>query len=101
MVHHPTDNTGDLFNIALARQRALFISNTSKEDVQRLIPEWLSTRINQPALLILLPIVVKERPIGLVYLEGDPEYAESISSAHLNYLQVLRNQIMLAIKQNR
>jgi HD-like signal output (HDOD) protein len=97
----PTDNTGDLFNIALARQRALFISNTSKEDVQHLIPEWFSTRINQPALLILLPIVVKGRPIGLVYLEGDPEYAESISSAHLNYLQVLHNQIMLAIKQNQ
>jgi len=57
--------------------------------------------MQQPLLLILLPIVVKGRTIGLVYLEGDPQYADSISSAHLNYLRALHNQIMLAIKQNK
>jgi eukaryotic-like serine/threonine-protein kinase len=96
----PTDNSGDIFNIAIERQRALFIGDTSKEDVQPLIPQWFRERMHHPLLLILLPIMVKGRPIGLVYLEGDPQYADSISSTHLNYLRALHNQIMLAIKQN-
>ncbi len=97
----PTDNKGDFFNIAMERQRPLFISDTGREDVQLLIPQWYRARMDHPLLLILLPIVIKGRPIGLVYLEGDPQYAETISSAHLNYLRVLHNQIMLAIKQNQ
>ena len=97
----PTDNNGDIFNVAIERQRALFIGDTSREDVQRIIPQWFRERMQQPLLLILLPIVVKGRTIGLVYLEGDPQYADSISSAHLNYLRALHNQIMLAIKQNK
>jgi hypothetical protein len=96
----PTDNSGDIFNVAIERQRALFIGDTSKEDVQPLIPQWFRERMHHPLLLILLPIMVKGRPIGLVYLEGDPQYADSISSTHLNYLRALHNQIMLAIKQN-
>ncbi len=97
----PTDNSGDIFNVALERQRALFIGDTGREDVQHLIPQWFRERMDDPLLLILLPIVVKGRPIGLVYLEGDPAYAESVSAAHLNYLRALHNQIMLALRQNQ
>ena len=99
----PVGNDGDIdiFNLAIEKQRALFIGDTSREDVKRLIPQWFYERLPRPLLLILLPIVVKGRPIGLVYLEGDPEYADSVSAAHLNYLRALHNQIMLAIRQNQ
>jgi hypothetical protein len=97
----PLDNASDLFNVAIGHQRALFITDTTDDRIQQILPEWYSEHVPWPALVILLPIVARKKPIGLIYLEGDPEHSESVTASHLNYLRVLLNQAILALKQNQ
>jgi hypothetical protein len=49
--------------------------------------------------MILLPISIKNKNIGLVILEGVQDGLQEMSQEYFNYMKILRDQIVLSIKQ--
>ena len=91
------ENSGDLFNMALAEGRDLYIDNISVPDLTQRTPAWFRGMIFSPS-FVLYPIIVNKRSIGLIYgAHISPDH-------HLDYqdqldaLKTLRNQAALAIK---
>jgi eukaryotic-like serine/threonine-protein kinase len=89
----------DFFNIALHRGKDLLIKDTAAKATRRLIPGWLTDSLKEPAFLMVMPIVVKERSIGMIYIEGPRKVLAEIRPSHLHYLKVLHDQAVLAIRK--
>jgi HD-like signal output (HDOD) protein len=93
-----TKDQTDVFNVALQQQKDILIRNSASDGAQKLLPHWLARNLAAPAFLMLLPIVVKEKAIGIVYVEGKAEEFEKILPSHLNYVKILHSQAILAIR---
>ncbi|OPX93216.1 MAG: HDOD domain protein [Syntrophorhabdus sp. PtaB.Bin006] len=93
-----TKDQTDVFNVALQQQKDILIRNSASDGAQTLLPHWLAKNLAAPAFLMLLPVVVKEKTIGIVYVEGRAEEFEKILPSHLNYVKILHSQAILAIR---
>jgi len=90
------DTAGDLFNLALAEGRDLYIDNISMPDIKQRKPAWFRGLIFSPN-FALYPIMINKRPIGLIYgAYISPDH--HLSQNQFDALKTLRNQIALAIK---
>jgi GAF domain-containing protein len=95
----PLDRGDDLFSLALHRQRDLVIKDSAAAEVEPLLPEWYRQILSSRRFVVLLPLVVDQKPLGLFYIDGDQSAAGVLTSAVLNYLKVLRGQAVIAIHQ--
>jgi HD-like signal output (HDOD) protein len=93
------DNSNDIFNIAVMKQGDLVIKDIKAQDVKDLLPDWYKSRISSDIFVVLLPIVIKSKPIGMFYIEGEKGNFKNISAGQLNYLKILRDQTVMAVKQ--
>ncbi|HMK65892.1 MAG TPA: hypothetical protein VK564_08855, partial [Thermodesulfobacteriota bacterium] len=87
----------DIFNLALTKSADLVIQDLQDPKIRGLIPSWYRRNIFSPLYIILLPIAVNQKNIGLICLEGAQKGFKNIARGHLNYLKILRDQIILAI----
>jgi hypothetical protein len=93
------DKPEDIFNLAMAKQTDLVIRDITTPDIKPLLPAWYSKRISDTIFVIILPIVINKKPIGLFYIEGDKTAFGKTTAGELKYLTMLRDQTVLAIKQ--
>jgi hypothetical protein len=89
----------DFFNIALSRRKDVLIKDTGAKATARLIPDWLANSLRERAFLMAPPITVRERSIGMIYVEGKCEALTATQPSHLHYLKVLHDQTVLAIRK--
>lgn len=89
----------DIFNLAVLKQSDLVIGDIGPQEIRKLLPEWFKNRTVNNVFIVLLPIIVNSKPIGMFYIEGDSEGFGKISGSHLNYLKILRDQSVMAIRQ--
>jgi HD-like signal output (HDOD) protein len=94
-------DSGDIFNIAIVRQKDLVLRDTELPDIKKLLPDWFKSKVFAGIFLVLLPIIIDKKPIGTFYVEGDKKGFEKISASQLNYLKILRDQTVVAIRQKR
>ena len=87
----------DIFNLSLKEAKDLTIEDTKSEDSKTLIPEWYRKKFAKKSLLVY-PIIVKNIPIGLVYIDSIAPVSVADESK-LGPIKTLRNQIVLAIRQ--
>lgn len=95
----PLDNHKDIFNISIVKQTDLIIKNIEAPDMRKLVPKWYRERVSPDIFIILLPIVINKKPIGMFYVEGEKKDLQKISGNHLVYLKILRDQAVMAINQ--
>ncbi len=88
----------DIFNLSLKQAKDLIIEDTSSDDATNLIPKWYRNKFSKKSLLVY-PIIVKNIPIGLLYIDSISPISVTDES-HLNPIKTLRNQIILAIRQS-
>jgi hypothetical protein len=93
----PLTNSADLFSIAIQQQKDLVIRDTSAREAAALLPEWYQRTLPTPRYIVLLPLVVDHKALGLFCVEGDQTSAHLLTPALLNYLKVLRGQAVVAI----
>ena len=89
----------DVFNIALGKGVDLLIHDATEASILPRIPEWYRKAIDAPTFL-LLPMVIRNAPVALIYADRDAANAIVISDKELALLRTLRNQAVLAIKQS-
>ena len=87
----------DIFNLAISKSTDLVFEDLQDPKIKRLIPSWYRKNIYSPLYIILLPIMVNKKNIGLICLEGSQKGFNNITKGHLNYLRILRDQIVLGV----
>ena len=93
----PLTGSDDLFSIAIHQQKDLVIRDTSAREAAALLPEWYQRTLSAPRCIVLLPLVVDHKALGLLCVEGDQARANLLTPALINYLKVLRGQAVIAI----
>ena len=87
----------DVFHVALDKGLDIVIENTQAENVMQRIPLWHRQVLNARSFL-LLPVVLKNQPVGLLYADSDRTEGIKINSEQLDLLRTLRTQVVLAFK---
>jgi hypothetical protein len=89
----------DAFHAAISQGADIFIEDVDGAKIREHIPDWYRALVPARSLL-LFPVLVNKKPVGLLYADSDVAGAIQLGSAELNLLRTLRNQAVLAIKQN-
>ena len=95
LVRIPLAFTPDVFQAAIAKGQDILISDASADNIRTRIPEWHVRAFHAKAFL-LLPIMVKGKPLGLIYADKVTDSLR-LPSHLLGLLKVLRNQAALAL----
>lgn len=96
--HVRLDGGRDVFQLVLTRGVDLLITDVSDPNIRDRIPAW--HRQATPArTFALFPMMVKDKPVALIYAEQDKAGDIVIPEHELGLLRTLRNQALLAIKQ--
>jgi HD-like signal output (HDOD) protein len=89
----------EIFSLALGRQKDLVIKDSTAPEVAPFLRDWHRRLLVSSRFVVLLPLVVDQRALGLFYVDGDQAGASLLTSPVLNYLKVLRGQAVIAIHQ--
>ena len=95
----PLGDSKDIFNIAMAKEHDLVVKDNEPDAIRKLLPEWFKGKVLEKIFIVLLPILINKKPIGMFYVEGNREGYGKISGSHLNYLRILRDQTVMGIRQ--
>jgi HD-like signal output (HDOD) protein len=85
-----------IFNIALAKQKDIIIPDTREGHIHQLIPQWFRHRFNTPS-FVFLPIIYEKICIGAFYADREKP-GPPLPEGQYKYLNMLRNQLLLAIR---
>jgi serine/threonine protein kinase len=87
----------DVFHGVLKNAVDVYIRDTTQKKIQLDIPDWYK-KISNAGSFLLFPIVIKNKPIGLIYADHPLPNGLEIDKKKLNLLKSLRNQIVLAVR---
>lgn len=90
--------TPDLVHAALSHATDLHIADVGSEKVAAKLPAWFARELPQTRSFILMPLVMKEKPIGLFFADRLMTDEQGLSSEELNLLRSLRNQVVMALR---
>ena len=93
----PLNTTDDLLGEAIRNREHLVFPKTGL--VQADLPRWFRDTLS-PRLFIVLPIVVNDTCPAAIYCDLE-EDVQQLSAKQFNYLNTLRKQAALALKQAR
>ncbi|HEY3381768.1 MAG TPA: HDOD domain-containing protein [Vicinamibacterales bacterium] len=95
----PISGSEDLFSLALTEQKDIVVKDATAMEVLAALPDWYTRNGVADRYLVLLPLVVDQKSVGLFYVDGEKEVLPLLTPPVLNYLKVLRGQVVLAIRQ--
>ncbi|MBL6751718.1 MAG: HDOD domain-containing protein [Nevskia sp.] len=88
----------DIFNLVLAKDVDVLISDAGAAKIAPHIPEWHRRDIGAPT-FIVFPLRMRNVPVAMIYADKDSPGSIVVSPRELGLLRTLRNQVLLAIKQ--
>jgi HD-like signal output (HDOD) protein len=89
----------DVFHVALQKGVDISIENAQAAKIVDRIPLWHREAINASSFL-LLPIMMKQHAIGLLYADYERPDAMKIDAELLGLMRTLRSQVVLAFKHS-
>lgn len=87
----------DIVHAAINRGKECIILDVNSPEYRGRVPEYLR-KVTRPRSVVLYPILVNRRVIGLLYADMD-ECSPDVSADALKFFKTLRNQAALAIQQ--
>jgi len=90
----------DVFFAALTKNADILITDVDDPKIASRVPEWYRSAVGART-FIVFPLVVNEKPFGMIYADAETPGQIDISPNVLKLLRTLRNQAVLAIKQAR
>jgi eukaryotic-like serine/threonine-protein kinase len=91
-------STNDLFSVLCSKGSDLLISDAST--VANRLPSWYKERVNAPTFL-LLPLMHKGTPIGLVYADQSRAKGIELTAEELALVRALRDLIVTALSKGK
>ncbi len=89
----------DVFLVALQNNADILIADIDEPKIASRVPGWYRQHVTART-FVLFPIVVKGKPIGLIYADHPDPGGIDIPEMELSLLKSLRNQAVLAIRQS-
>ena len=93
----PLSYQPDVFHVAFKNNVDIKIDNAQDEKIKDKIPAWYQNKIGSK-FFILFPVVIKNSPVAVIYIDSHKGDPINISDNQLSLLKTLRNQAILAIK---
>lgn len=90
----------DLFHGALKKNADLLISDAYACKIRKLVPQWHNDLLPEARSFMILPLVTRQKPIGLFYADRDVEAPEGISSEETRLIRTLKGQVLTAFNSN-
>lgn len=90
--------TPDLLSAVCIKGTDLLIADTSANNLRARLPAWYRDTVDAPTFL-LLPLVAKGTPVGLIYADKAQAGAIELGEKELSLLRTLRNQAVMAFRQ--
>lgn len=87
----------DAFHVSLEKGVDIVIENTQAPNIAQRIPDW-HRRVISARSFLLLPVMLKNRAIGLLYADSERADGIKIDAEQLGLLRTLRGQVVLAFK---
>lgn len=89
----------DVFLVALQNNADILITDINDPKIAPRIPDWYRKQVAART-FVLFPIIVRGKPIGLIYADCPQPGDIAIPEKELSLLKSLRNQAVLAIRQS-
>jgi HD-like signal output (HDOD) protein len=89
----------DVFLVALQNNADILITDIDDPKIATRVPAWYRQHVTART-FVLFPIIVKGKPIGLIYADRPGPGEITIPEKELSLLKSLRNQAVLAIRQS-
>jgi HD-like signal output (HDOD) protein len=89
----------DVFHVALEKRADVVIEDAQAANIIQRIPQWHRQAISAKSFL-LLPVVLQNEVVGLIYADSDRAEGLKINAELLNLLRTLRSQVVLAFKHS-
>jgi len=89
----------DVFHLSIDKGADIVIEDVDALTIADKIPKWYRDSMDTKCFL-MLPIMIKSKAIGLIYADVKEANSLKLSEKQLSMLRTLRNQAVLAIKQN-
>jgi HD-like signal output (HDOD) protein len=94
----PMETGADVFRLVLNRGVDLLVTDADAPEIRDRIPPWFRAA-TKARTFALFPIIVKDRPMALIYAEHERPGDLVIPERELSLMRTLRNQAVLAIRQ--
>ena len=92
-------DVSDLFGLALANNADLMIEDTSAPKIHRLLPKWHLTNFPCAKSVMILPLLINGRPIGLIYAERDRVAPEGVPPDETALIKTMKDQLLAAMSR--
>ncbi|SEG05747.1 HDOD domain-containing protein [Nitrosomonas ureae] len=89
--------TNDLFHLAMQRNIDIVIASAFTPRIRKLMPLWHTTLLPDACSILVLPLVVNKKPIGLIYADRETESPEGITHDEAKLVRILKGQILIAL----
>ncbi|WP_367848056.1 HDOD domain-containing protein [Rhodoferax sp. WC2427] len=89
----------DLFSTVCLKGVDTLISDATEPRIAQRLPAWYRSQVHAPTFL-LLPLVIKGKPFGLVYADMAEKGLLPLDEQELALLRTLRNQAIIAFRQS-
>ncbi len=94
----PLSFAPDVFHAAISKGLDILISDVNDPKIKDRIPDWYGKHV-PASTFVLFPLLIKGKPVALIYCDKEKPGAIVIAEKELSLLKTLRNQALLAIKQ--
>lgn len=95
----PAKDAVDLFHLALKNNVDLMIGETGSPKMQALRPEWHRTHFADVKSLMILPLIVNGKPIGLIYADRNCEAPEGVPADETGLIKTMKGQLITAMSK--
>jgi eukaryotic-like serine/threonine-protein kinase len=93
------DDSDDVFVSTITAGKEYIVLDVNSDEYKDKIPSWVR-KLTMPTTVVLYPLVVNKRCLGLIYADND-DSGTKISMEALGFFKTLRNQASLAIQQRQ
>lgn len=91
----------DVFGVALAQNVDLEVTNAAQDSIASRMPVWHKRLLPRTRSFLILPIAVRARVVGLVYLDRDSASAERLGVEDLHAVRALKEQVARAFETSK
>lgn len=94
----PDSASSDLFSIALKKDVDLAISDATDPKIVNSLPNWHKRLLPDTKSFMVLPLVVQNKPIGLIYADRSIVASEGVTASEMKLIKALKANILVAFR---
>ncbi len=91
--------SNDLFHLSLKNNADLMIADASTPKIHQLRPEWHRTHFPDAKSMMILPLMVNKKPIGLIYAERSLVAPEGVPPDETALVKTMKGQLLAAMNR--